>query len=104
MVYVFTRIGGVWSEHQGLVAGDGGHLDRFGDSVSIDGGTAVIGASQDTLKGSAYIFVRSGGNWTQQQRIAPGDGANSDDFGRSVSISGSTVVIGAPIGTGAEMK
>jgi len=55
-VYVFKRNGAVWTEQQSLIAGDGGNLDRFGDSVALDGDYAIIGASEDTLKGSAYIF------------------------------------------------
>lgn len=93
--YVFTRSGTVWTEQQGLLAGDGGIRDHFGSSVSLDGDYAVIGAKTDVLKGSAYIFMRSGDTWTQQQKIFPADGTDSDDFGESVAISGSTVVIGA---------
>ncbi|MCB1120166.1 MAG: FG-GAP repeat protein [Verrucomicrobiae bacterium] len=99
-VYVFTRSGKVWTERQGLLAGDGGSQDHFGNSVSLDGDRAIIGASEDTIgsntfQGSAYIFVKSGDNWTQEQKIVAADSGDSDDFGNSVSISGSTVVIGA---------
>lgn len=103
-VYVFKRNGAVWTEQQSLIAGDGGNLDRFGDSVALDGDYAIIGASEDTLKGSAYIFSNAGGNWTQQQKIAPADGNDSDDFGLNVSISGNTVVIGAPGANGAGVR
>lgn len=99
-VYVFTRSGKIWTERQGLLADDGGSQDHFGNSVSLDGDYAIVGASEDTIgsntfQGSAYIFVRSGDNWTPQQKIVSTDSGDSDDFGNSVSISGSTVVIGA---------
>ena len=78
--------------------------DYFGYSVSIsaDGAYAVIGAIYDDVgansdQGSAYIFVRSGTSWTQQAKLVAGDGAASDNFGSSVSVSadGAYAVIGA---------
>ena len=78
--------------------------DWFGRSVSIDGDTMVIGATQDDDKGdksgSAYVFMRATAGdltsgWTQVAKLTAGDGAASDEFGNSVSIDGDTVVIGA---------
>ena len=47
-------------------------------------------------QGSAYVFVRSGTSWSQQQKLTANDGAAHDGFGYSVAISGDTVVVGAP--------
>ncbi|MDB4453090.1 hypothetical protein N9145_02795 [bacterium] len=97
--YVYVRNNGVWSEQQKLTASDGTERDYFGYSVSISGDTAVIGASRDddngSNSGSAYVYVRSNGVWTEQQKITASDGAPDDYFGRSVSISGDTAVMGA---------
>jgi hypothetical protein len=42
------------------------------------------------------VFVRDGlGNWTEQQKLVPSDGAASDQFGFVVSVSGDTALIGA---------
>lgn len=96
--YVFTRSGGVWTQQQKLTASDAATGDNFGFSVSVSGDTVIVGAirannsgGQDA--GAAYIFTRSGGVWTQQQRIQASDGALNDLFGYSVSVSGSTAVI-----------
>jgi len=82
-----------------LLADDRAVGDRFGYSVSVDGNTAVIGAFADDdngrTSGSAYLYVRSGGGWSQKAKLLPSDGAASDQFGRSVSVSGNTAVIGA---------
>jgi len=99
--YVFVRSGTVWTEQQKLVASDGSPSDRFGSSVSVSADTVVIGAPNDdnisgTDAGSTYVFVRSGTVWTEQQKITASDGAVSDRFGSSVSISAETVVAGAP--------
>src|SRR5689334_4293957 len=79
-----------------LLASDRDSADLFGFSSDIDGDTAVIGAlGKDGYTGAAYVFVRSGGTWTEQAKLAASDGAPGDYFGRSVSISGDTVLVGA---------
>ena len=97
--YVYVRSNGVWSEQQKLTASDGATDDTFGNSVSIDGDTAVIGASSDddngSSSGSVYVYVRSNGVWSEQQKLTASDAAQYDGFGISVSIDGDTAVIGA---------
>jgi hypothetical protein len=95
--YVFTRTAdSTWSQQAKLTADDGAALDRFGWSVSVSGDMALIGAfGDDSVKGSAYVFTRTGGVWSQQQKLLAGDGAAADEFGQSVSVSGDTAVIGA---------
>ena len=103
--YVFVRSGTTWSQQAKLTAGDDGAAgDSFGNSVSISGDTVVVGAPGDddngSSSGSAYVFERSGTTWTQQPKLIAGDGTAGDFFGNSVSISGDTVVVGAPVGDG----
>jgi uncharacterized protein (DUF2345 family) len=75
---------------------------NFGWSVAVSGSTAVVGApyatalSGATYAGTAYIFSKVHGTWTQEAELSPSDTASSDKFGWSVAISGTTVVIGAP--------
>lgn len=99
IAYVYTRSGITWTEQAILIASDGENGDQFGISVSIEGDTIVIGAYHDddngANSGSAYIFTRSGTIWTEQMKLTADDGEASDEFGRSVSISGDTVIIGA---------
>jgi hypothetical protein len=42
------------------------------------------------------VFVESGGTWSQQAKLTASDGAALDQFGHSVAVSGSTIVVGAP--------
>ena len=102
--YVFVISGGTWSQQQKLTASDGAAGDYFGCSVSLsgDGNTALIGANAatvgaNTYQGAAYVFVISGGTWSQQQKLTASDGAAYDQFGCSVSLSadGNTALIGA---------
>ncbi|APR88448.1 Thiamin-phosphate pyrophosphorylase [Minicystis rosea] len=97
--YVFVRSGSVWTQQQKLTAPDGTADDSFGESVAISGDTVVVSARLDDDKGSnsgsAYVFVRSSGVWTLQQKLTASDGAANDSFGTSVALSGDTAVIGA---------
>ena len=73
--------------------------DNFGYAVAVDGDTAIIGAHQDDDNGpdagSAYIFTRSAGVWSQTAKLTATDGEAYDSFGISVAINGDTAVIGA---------
>ena len=101
--YVFTRSGSIWTRQAQLLAADGTDDDFFGISVAISGDTAVVGAYWDDVgrknaQGSAYVFTRSSGIWTQQTKLLANDGAAGDRFGDSVAISGETVIVGAVYG------
>ncbi len=99
VAYVFTRTEGLWSQQARILPDDGAALNYFGESVSIHGDTALIGSDSDddlgNNSGSAYIFTRSGGVWTQHSKLLPSDGAAENYFGGSVSISYDTAVVGA---------
>ena len=103
--YVFVRANGTWHQQAKLTNDDGAAGDLFGDSVSVSGDTAVIGAYFDddkgTDSGSAYVFVRAAdGTWSQQAKLTAADGAADDLFSWSVAVSGETAVIGAGAGGG----
>jgi hypothetical protein len=95
--YILTRSGSTWTQQAKITAGDVVANDYFGRAVSIssDGTYAVIGKPRISGVGQAYIFVRSGSTWTQQQKLT--QNGSSDSFGSSVSISsdGNYAAIGA---------
>jgi hypothetical protein len=94
--YIFTRTGTTWTQQAKLVAPGGEAFDYFGTSVSLSGDTALIGSSgDDSNKGSAYVFTRTGTTWAQQTKLVASDSATGDQFGNSVSLSGDTALIGA---------
>jgi hypothetical protein len=87
-----------------LVASDGAAGDRFGYSMAISGSTVVVGApvatvGTNTVQGAAYLFTAPtspGGTLTQVAKLTSSDGAANDQFGFSVAVDGTTVVVGAP--------
>jgi hypothetical protein len=100
--FMFVRDGNEWIEQMQLIADDGEFIDNFGCSVSISGDYAIVGArtafdDHDNRSGAAYIFVRDGDNWVQQQKLMASDGAAFEYFGYSVFISGDCAIVGAPI-------
>jgi hypothetical protein len=105
--YVFrTSDGGVtYGLVAKLTAADAASYDIFGISVAIKGDTIVVGAynSGDTGawgydgSGAVYVFRTSdgGASYGQVAKLTAADAAAGDEFGRSVAITGDTVVIGA---------
>lgn len=85
--------------------------DRFGRGVAIYGDTLAVSAvwedssttgidgNQDddtaTDSGAVYVFVQSGGTWSQQAYLKASNTEAYDWFGRSVDIYGETIVVGA---------
>ncbi|MGD9127336.1 MAG: Ig-like domain-containing protein, partial [Planctomycetia bacterium] len=83
-----------------LLADDGELNDQFGYSVDIDGTIAIVGAvngaNDDGIEsGSAYIFEQTDTGWVQVAKLNANDGDFPDNFGCSVAISGTTVIVGA---------
>jgi hypothetical protein len=109
--YVFTRSAGIWTQQAYLKASNTGAGDEFGTSVAISGDTIVVGALFEesnatgvngdqannlaTRSGAAYVFTRSGANWSQQAYLKASNTGTSDEFGWSVAVSGDTIVVGA---------
>ena len=95
--YVFTRNGTVWTEQARLNASDNNYGDKFGHAVAIDADTVVVGArTKNTAAadaGSAYIFIRLGTAWSQQQKLVASDATAYTCFGQAVAISGDMALI-----------
>ncbi len=100
-VYVFTRSDGAWTRTQKLTASDGGVGDGFGLALAVSGSTALIGAPNEQVGtfnfGAAYVFNDVGGSWSQGQRLAGSNATGPNQFGNSVTLLGSTAVVGVPV-------
>ncbi len=98
--YIFTRSGTTWTQQAKLLASDPGNYDNFGNSVALDGDTALIAAELDdnswgTNSGTVYVFIGSGANWTEQAKLTASDAVGGDQFGHSVALDGDTALVGA---------
>lgn len=88
-----------WAEFAKLVPPDAQENERFGISVAIDKGVAIIGANgadeNGENSGAAYIFTYIEGEWEFTQKLLAPDGEAGDNFGFSVAIYGDQAVVGA---------
>lgn len=98
---IFTKSGNNWVEAQKIFASDAQLGDNLGWGVSIDGTRLVVGApladlsasSADT--GAAYVFNYVSGSWVEQIKLMSPSPSISEGFGRSVTLLGNTLFIGA---------
>lgn len=101
--YVFERKpDGTWIQTDMLTSPNTDSFVEFGFSVDLSGNYAVIGAPQaetgifDNETGEAYIFeVQEDGSWDLVSELIGNDTDSGHEFGCSVSISGSFILIGA---------
>lgn len=112
--YIFNCTQTQCVQRQKLLADDGRPGDDFGQAVDLASGILVVGApsanwvpgdparppseQNHRAGGSAYLFVRSGATWTEQQKLHPGARQLNwyATFGYQVVASATHVVIGAP--------
>jgi hypothetical protein len=99
--YVFRETGGIWNQVAKLVADDGAANDYFGQAAAIAGDTIVVGAygasvNGNALQGAAYVYTNVGGIWTFVKKLVADDGVGGEFFGRSVAMSGTRALVGAP--------
>jgi hypothetical protein len=110
-VYVFTRTAGVWSQEAYIKASNTGSNDYFGYRVAINGNQAIVAAMLEDSdgmgvngvqannnspdSGAAYLFVRSGTDWTQEAYLKAFNTETGDYFGSDVAIEGNWILVGA---------
>jgi hypothetical protein len=115
-IYVFTRSGGVWAQQSYLKAANAYANAFFGWSIALsdDGNLLAAGATGDASSargingngsdrsaansGAAYVFSRSGGNWSQQAYLKASNTGAEDNFGAAVRLNanGTILAVGAP--------
>jgi hypothetical protein len=110
--WVFTRSGSSWTQQGDKLVGDCTSscakegtgetgAGRFGvsEALSADGNTALIGGLDDnSTRGAAWLFTRSGSTWTQRgEKLTGGGEGGEGEFGTNVALSadGGTAMIGA---------
>ena len=120
-IYVFSRTGTAWRQDAYLKGSRSEGNDALGFSVAIsgDGNTVVAGAGDESClvgginpqgcdmdkpkdasggsAGAAYVWVRSGGSWTEQAFIKASNPDLQDVFGANLAVSrdGNTLLVGA---------
>ncbi|EPG74313.1 FG-GAP repeat protein [Leptospira fainei serovar Hurstbridge str. BUT 6] len=114
-VYVFERVGTTWNQEAYLKAPNSSNQHAFGGSVGIFGNLIVVGAPGETsttnsivhgndlhstnregfFNGAAYVFEKSGTQWSHRDYLKPSNNTNGIFFGGATAISGNTIIAGA---------
>ncbi len=99
--YVFTRVGGIWSQQAKLTDPTPGAESEFGKIVALSGDTAVVAAPEHSetsvdVVGLVMVFTRSGTTWTEQQRLkgTTYGMVAYDRFGTAIAVDGDILVVG----------
>ena len=95
--YVYEKVNGVWTETK-LTASDAAAGDWFSNSVSVHDDLVAVGARYNddngSNSGSAYVYEKVNGVWTET-KLTASDAAANDYFGNSVSVHDDLVAVGA---------
>ena len=113
-VYIFQRTGSTWSSEAYIKAVNAEASDWFGGAVSLSGDTLTVGAHHEsgnsssivngttapngngaTHSGAVYVYLRIGSTWAPEAYIKAANASQSDYFGKAISLSGSTLTVGA---------
>ncbi len=112
-VYVFRRSASrAWTQEAYIKASNTDANDFFGSSISLSGDLLAVGADFESSSstgvggdqdndsarrsGAGYVFRRSAaGTWTQEAYLNASNTNANDRFGRSISLSGDLLAIGA---------
>jgi hypothetical protein len=84
--YVFVQGPTGWTLQQTILAPATGFA-----AIALDGDTLAIGGVNGAGLGTATVYVRSGGVWSQQQILTASDGFSNDGFGSSIALAGDTL-------------
>jgi hypothetical protein len=101
-VFAFTRTGTTWIQQSEFTGSNSEQENAFGSSVAFSGHTAVVGAPQQgsvktgAFTGEAYVFTQTATGFRQQAILRAPHRLSGDVFGRSVALSGTTALVGAP--------
>jgi meiotically up-regulated gene 157 (Mug157) protein len=93
-VYVYNTDG---TGELKITASDRAQYDRFGSSVAVTDTKVVVGAPYNddpNNSGSVYVYNLDG---TGEVKITASDGATSDNFGSSVAMSDTHIVVGVSL-------
>ncbi len=118
-LYIFNRVGGAWSQQTRLQGSNEEAQDSIGCALAIsgDGNTVVGGAfdedailsgvigrhdgehdeASDASAGTAYVFVRKDGHWSQEAILKAFNTRINDQFGWALAMShdGNTIAVGS---------
>ncbi|MEI6411653.1 MAG: HYR domain-containing protein [Bacteroidota bacterium] len=104
-VFVFSQnkngIANSWGQSQIIFDVDGQAGNRFGSDVGVEAPYAVVASKGDSPfgqgSGGGFVYLLEGSTWVPADQLTDGGGHAGDALGSVASISGQTVILGAPL-------
>lgn len=99
--YIYKNLdnaSGTITQNARLTTTDAAPNDKLGISVSLSGSNGLVGAHHKDTAGSAYLYRgldTATGTVMQDAKLNASDRATDDNFGTSLSLSGSIGLVGA---------
>jgi len=90
-MYVFERVGGVWTETAKLTTTT---ADLFGWSADAEGGRILVGAPGEGSDGVAHLFEWGESGWSEAASLSGDLLLGSPSLGRSIALAGNRAVMG----------
>lgn len=104
LVFVYVLWNETWALQDMLHPAAAVPGDQYGAALALSGDTIVVGAPYSAVAphaGRAFVYTRSARDWTLTATLQAVNAAGRDSFGRSVAVSGDTILVGAPWADGA---
>ncbi len=94
-VYVFRKIGAVWTQEAKLVASDAAVNDYYGVSVALVGNHLAVGACNDNAgAGSIYVHDKPAASWVQTSKLTqPSTGLLGSAVGVTADFTGAGALV-----------
>lgn len=96
-VYVFNKVGTKWQFLKKIIEPTINGWADYGIAIDNNDEYCIVGAPQFGSSGAAYIYKRTGSNWERQLKLPEYYGS---DFGYSVAIDSTNIVVGGPDNSG----
>ena len=99
-VSMYRKVGSSWTHEADLSPSVLGMNNYFGGSIGLDGDLMVVGSDffADDLfhSGAGFVFAYRDGSWQQVEMIVSPEPQFAGNFGDSVALNGSHMLVAAP--------
>lgn len=98
IAYVFMRKGSTWHYSGPLIDPTPTVNDHFANALGVSGNTIVVGTGYKcNASGAVFVYALTPTGWHRQATLKNPHARAGDNFGWGVAISGSRILVGAPV-------
>ncbi len=101
-VYIFEKVGGVWTQTQRLVSNEPEVAGQFGHSLDLEPGALVVGEhladydpDSDSEAGAVHLFLRSGNTFSHSVKLQVPEASFRAKLGQAVAIENGIIYASA---------